>query len=79
MQLGNDLYVYHEKQEAGLCAVHALNSLLQNAYFNEIDLMNIAKELDEKERQLMLEQGTESKDFLKFMAQDSFHVAGFKK
>ncbi|KAH9935644.1 Josephin-domain-containing protein [Fomitopsis serialis] len=45
--------IYHEKQEPGsmLCAQHALNSLLQGAYFNAPDLSTIARELDEEEAQ----------------------------
>jgi len=70
-----ELYIYHEKQVSGLCAVHCLNNLLQGPYFTEIDLMHIAKELDEKERQVMMEMGTETKDFLNFIADDSGNVA----
>jgi ataxin-3 len=40
-------------QEAGLCAVHCLNTLLQGPYFSEIDLMQIAKEFDDQEKKLM--------------------------
>lgn len=69
------LWVYHEKQDAGLCAVHCLNSLLQGHYFSEIDLMSIAKEFDEKERQVMLESGVDSKAFLEFMAEESGNLA----
>lgn len=67
--------VYHEKQVAGLCGVHCLNTLLQGAYFTEIDLMTIAQELDRKEREVMAEFGTETSDFLKYMAEDSGNVA----
>ncbi|TFY51347.1 hypothetical protein EVJ58_g10617, partial [Rhodofomes roseus] len=43
--------IYHERQEPGsmLCAQHALNSLLQGAYFSAPDLSTIARELDEQE------------------------------
>eukprot|EP01090_Pellita_catalonica_P018361 TRINITY_DN5903_c0_g1_i1.p1 TRINITY_DN5903_c0_g1~~TRINITY_DN5903_c0_g1_i1.p1 ORF type:complete len:298 (-),score=50.41 TRINITY_DN5903_c0_g1_i1:820-1713(-) len=67
--------LYHEKQQAGLCAVHALNSLLQGAYYTAVDLMHIAQELDKKEKVAMAELGTETSDFLKFVAQDSGNVA----
>ncbi|KAL6078966.1 ubiquitinyl hydrolase 1 [Balamuthia mandrillaris] len=67
--------LYHEKQVAGLCAVHALNTLLQGNIFTEIDLMQIANEFDRNERALMMEMGTESTDFLKYMAEDSGNVA----
>jgi len=75
MQVGSDLYIYHEKQDAGLCAVHCLNSLLQGRYFSEIDLMEIGREFDEQERQVMLESGVDGKDFLKFMAEESGNLA----
>lgn len=67
--------LYHEKQEAGLCGVHCLNSLLQAPLFSEIDLATIARQLDAKERQLMAEAGTDTNDFLKYMAEDSGNVA----
>jgi len=54
--------------DAALCGVHCLNNLLQGSYFTEIDLMNIAHEMDAVERALMAEQGTDTTDFLKFMA-----------
>jgi len=55
--------------------MHCVNTLLQGSYFTEVDLAMIAQELDEKERQLMLEMGTETTDFLKYMAEDSGNVA----
>jgi ataxin-3 len=42
--------------------------LLQGPYFTEIDLMQIAREFDERERQVMLESGIDSKEYLKYMA-----------
>jgi len=66
--------LYHEKQEAGLCGVHCLNTLLQGQYFGPEDLAEIGRSFDENERRLMLEMG-ETKDFLKFMAEDSGNVA----
>jgi ataxin-3 len=68
-------YIYHEKQVAGLCGVHCLNTLLQGSYFTEVDLANIALEMDRREKQLMMEMGTDTADFLKFMAEDSGNVA----
>ena len=67
--------LYHEKQEAGLCGVHCLNTLLQAPMFSEIDLATIARQLDSKEKQLMAEAGTDTNDFLKYMAEDSGNVA----
>jgi len=73
--VGGQLYVYHEKQDAGLCAVHCLNALLQGHYFTEVDLMMLARELDEKEKQMMMEMGTDTREFLTYMAEDSGNVA----
>jgi len=42
--------LYHEKQIGALCAVHALNNLMQRRCFDEVELASIAHELDEKER-----------------------------
>jgi ataxin-3 len=67
--------LYHEKQEAGLCAVHALNSLLQGSVFTEIDLMEIAHSLDRVEREVMAAGGLDSADYLRFMARDSSNVS----
>ena len=38
------------------------------AYFTEIELAEIAKEFDEEERRVMMEMGTETKEFLQFLA-----------
>lgn len=67
-------YVYHERQEAALCGVHCLNTLLQGAYFGPTDLGEIARNFDENEQQLMLEMG-ETNDFLKYMAEESGNVS----
>jgi ataxin-3 len=48
--------------------VHCLNALLQGHYFSEVDLMTIARELDEVEQEAMMVGGTDTKEFLKFMA-----------
>eukprot|EP00455_Lapot_gusevi_P005087 TRINITY_DN12143_c0_g1_i2.p1 TRINITY_DN12143_c0_g1~~TRINITY_DN12143_c0_g1_i2.p1 ORF type:complete len:289 (+),score=66.36 TRINITY_DN12143_c0_g1_i2:59-868(+) len=66
--------IYFEPQESGFCGVHCLNNLLQGAYFTEIDLSQIALELDETERQLMAEQGIDSAEYLRFVAEDSENV-----
>ncbi|WVO12515.1 hypothetical protein L204_100115 [Cryptococcus depauperatus] len=44
-------YIYYEKQESGsqLCAQHCLNNLLQQYTYSEIELADIAKELDKEE------------------------------
>eukprot|EP01112_Ceratiomyxa_fruticulosa_P022755 TRINITY_DN8445_c0_g1_i3.p1 TRINITY_DN8445_c0_g1~~TRINITY_DN8445_c0_g1_i3.p1 ORF type:complete len:270 (-),score=63.57 TRINITY_DN8445_c0_g1_i3:110-919(-) len=68
-------FIYFEHQDGELCGMHCVNTLLQGSYFTEVDLAMLAQELDEKERQLMLEMGTETTDFLKYMAEDSGNVA----
>ena len=60
---------------AGLCGVHCLNTLLQGPYFTAVDLMRFASELDEKERQTMLEMGADTNDFLRYMAEESGNVS----
>lgn len=66
--------LYWEEQESGFCAVHALNNMLQGAYFTEVDLSQIALELDRKEKQLMAAQGLDNPEFLRFVANDSTNV-----
>jgi len=41
--------IFFEKQEAALCAQHALNMLLQGSYFTAVDLAELARELDRRE------------------------------
>ncbi|KHJ41921.1 Josephin [Trichuris suis] len=45
--------IFFEKQEGMLCAQHALNNLLQGAYFSAVDLAEIARKLDELERSVL--------------------------
>eukprot|EP00929_Paragymnodinium_shiwhaense_P000054 TRINITY_DN10017_c0_g1_i3.p2 TRINITY_DN10017_c0_g1~~TRINITY_DN10017_c0_g1_i3.p2 ORF type:complete len:160 (-),score=43.76 TRINITY_DN10017_c0_g1_i3:109-588(-) len=45
--------IYHEKQVGNLCAVHAMNNLLQGPLFDERQLHGIAMELDREERRLL--------------------------
>ncbi len=47
--------VYWEHQEEGMmtCGVHCLNTLLQVPYFDEVELAQIALQLDKQERSLM--------------------------
>jgi len=68
-------HIYHEKQVAQLCGVHCLNTLLQGSYFNEIDLATVALDLDKKEKSLMMEMGTDTHDFLRYMGEDSGNVS----
>jgi len=41
--------LYHEKQIGALCAVHALNNLVQRRQFDEVELASLAHELDAAE------------------------------
>ncbi|CAK7333557.1 unnamed protein product [Dovyalis caffra] len=53
--VSNGGMLYHEVQEAKLCAVHCVNSVLQGPFFSEFDLAALASDLDTKERQMMQE------------------------
>ncbi len=49
-------FVYFEKQtNSKLCGLHAINSLLQGPFFNEIILSEIGNELDQLEKNLYSE------------------------
>jgi hypothetical protein len=48
-------YLYHERQHLGMCAVHALNSLLQSAAVSPSQLADIAQRLDAEETKLLQE------------------------
>lgn len=52
--------VYHEKQIGSLCAVHALNNLLQAPLLNEVSLAEIAHKLDAQERLALQGTGLEA-------------------
>lgn len=67
-------WIYHELQDAGLCGVHCLNNLLQGPYFGAAELMEIALELDSKEKVLMAELGTDTEDYRKFASEESLNV-----
>jgi ataxin-3 len=51
--------IYHEKQDAALCALHSINALLQGQYFTEIDLATIARRLDAQEQSVLSQQQQE--------------------
>ena len=38
--------IYHEKQIGSLCAVHCLNNLVQDSYFDEVELAEIGQSMD---------------------------------
>ena len=48
--------LYHEKQIGALCAVHAMNNLVQERRFDEVQLAEVARALDRREAELL---GTE--------------------
>lgn len=54
------IYVYHELQDSHLCGQHCLNNLLQEDFFSAINLGELAQELDEEERQILDQNGTNS-------------------
>ena len=62
-------------QEAALCGVHCLNTLLQGPMFTEWDLAKVAQDLDAMEHKLMASQGMHTSDFIKYAAEDSGNVA----
>ncbi len=63
-----------ERQVAALCGRHCLNSLLQGPYFSDFDLAEIAHRLDDSERALMLAEGADTADAIRFIAEDSGNV-----
>ena len=44
--------IYHERQVGNLCALHAINTVLQDRVFIEEDLIAIAENLDNIEQSL---------------------------
>ncbi|EEF34497.1 ataxin-3 homolog [Ricinus communis] len=62
--VSNGGMLYHEVQEAKLCAVHCVNTVLQGPFFSEFDLAALASDLDCKERQMMQMGGSSTGDFL---------------
>uniref|UniRef100_A0A915Q0I0 ubiquitinyl hydrolase 1 n=1 Tax=Setaria digitata TaxID=48799 RepID=A0A915Q0I0_9BILA len=52
--------IHFEKQEASLCAQHAVNMLLQGSYFTAVDLAEIASDIDSREGRVMNEQDVRS-------------------
>ncbi|KMT10981.1 hypothetical protein BVRB_5g112710 [Beta vulgaris subsp. vulgaris] len=55
--------LYHEVQEAKLCAVHCVNTVLQGPFFSEFDLAALASDLDRTERQMMMQSTVGAGDF----------------
>jgi ataxin-3 len=52
--------IYHEKQIGALCAVHALNNLMQGRVYDEYQLAQIAQQLDAQEARLLGGQALDS-------------------
>mmetsp|Transcript_55362 Transcript_55362/g.103885 ORF Transcript_55362/g.103885 Transcript_55362/m.103885 type:complete len:320 (+) Transcript_55362:50-1009(+) len=45
--------IYHEKQVGSLCAIHAVNNMLQGPLYEDWNFRQVAMELDRQERSLM--------------------------
>eukprot|EP01012_Entosiphon_sulcatum_P005021 TRINITY_DN1212_c0_g3_i1.p1 TRINITY_DN1212_c0_g3~~TRINITY_DN1212_c0_g3_i1.p1 ORF type:complete len:264 (-),score=47.43 TRINITY_DN1212_c0_g3_i1:254-1021(-) len=45
--------IYHEKQIAALCGIHAINNLVQQPAFSTDILVSIAQDLDQQEKMLL--------------------------
>ena len=73
----DNIWVYHEKQEALLCGQHALNNLLQGPAFTAYQLSQIAHQLDALELEYMAqnnEGGTRSADYQRRVQEGSSNV-----
>ncbi|XP_021361750.1 ataxin-3-like isoform X2 [Mizuhopecten yessoensis] len=66
--------IFHEQQEGSLCAQHCLNALLQAQYFSPVDLADLAKQLDESEREQMAIAGEQSEEYKKFLKEPSSNL-----
>jgi ataxin-3 len=72
-----NVWIYHERQEASLCGQHALNNLAQKPVFTAYQLAQIAHQLDELELSYMAqndEGGTRSTDYQRRLAEGSGNV-----
>ena len=67
--------LYHEVQEAKLCAVHCVNTVLQGPFFSEFDLAALASDLDTKERQMMQEGSVSAAASGDFLSAESHNVS----
>lgn len=70
----DDYLIYFEKQQAALCGVHAINTLLQAPLMTEVELSEIAQQLDQIEHSLMAQEGI-TPEYINFVAQGSANVA----
>lgn len=55
------------QQEGALCGQHCLNNALQSKVFSAVDLSDIARQLDEQERETMAERGTDTEEYREFI------------
>lgn len=58
-----------------MCGQHCINTLLQGPYLSPDMLSEVALRLDAQEQVAMAEIGTETPEFIKFMAEESGNVA----
>jgi len=63
--------IYHEKQIGSLCALHAVNNMLQGPLFDEFSFRTVAQQLDQAERRLT---GGEGLDYGNARADGFFNV-----
>ncbi|KAK9086577.1 hypothetical protein Syun_028971 [Stephania yunnanensis] len=66
--------LYYEVHELKLCAVHCVNTVLQGPFFSEFDFAALASDLNQTERQMMIQS---SGDFARFggAADESHNVS----
>lgn len=67
----SNLFEFVFQQDGRLCAQHCLNAALQGPYFSAVDLAELALRLDEDERLQMAENGIDSPEYQRFIAQPS--------
>ena len=73
--VSNGGMLYHEVQEAKLCAVHCVNTVLQGPFFSEFDLAALASDLDSKERQMMQEGNFITSSVGDYLSAESHNVS----
>ncbi|XP_050214344.1 ataxin-3 homolog [Mercurialis annua] len=73
--VSNGGMLYHEVQEAKLCAVHCVNTVLQGPFFSEFDLAALASDLDCKERQMMMQTSLGNTSAGDFLSAESHNVS----
>ncbi|KAI5584481.1 hypothetical protein POPTR_006G095700v4 [Populus trichocarpa] len=73
--VSNGGMLYHEVQEAKLCAVHCVNTVLQGPFFSEFDLAALASDLDSKERQMMQEGNFFTSSVGDYLSAESHNVS----